>query len=115
MILQDHGYLAKLWEVNVGHKDSYVLFDLQLFNGVHFQVRSAEATGGLRREKRYFVISLHSGINLITLGLTYASAWEGCIPCVCVRVSFSSLYVLSASITHVCRVRGLVNQSQASL
>lgn len=35
--------LAKLWEVNVGHWGCYVLFDLQLSNGVHSRVRGAAA------------------------------------------------------------------------
>lgn len=89
---------AKLWEVNVGHWGSYVSFDLQLSNGVHSQVRGAEAT--LPQPEKRDILSLASTVrfNLITLSsrlhlhgrcecVILPSVLSASITCVCVRVS----------------------------
>lgn len=51
---------AKLWGVNFGHLDSYVLFDLQFSARVHFQVMSVEETevkGRLEvKKKTHFLV-----------------------------------------------------------
>lgn len=58
---------AKLWEVNVGHWGSYVSVDLQLSDGVHSQVRGAEATSPQPEKREILSLASAVGFNLITL------------------------------------------------
>ncbi len=121
----------KLLEVNVGHWDSYVLFDLQLSTRVHFQVRGAEETGVKawldKRERRWRKSHFQTHLSqwdLITLCCRLVHLHDVLCP-KCLHVSLFCLYVLSACVTCTCvcvcvcvsvrRVCGLVNQSQASL
>ena len=75
--------LVKLWEVNAGHWDSYVLFDLQLSARVHLQVRSAEEVEvkrwlvRSRRRRRKKDIFRHIFFNY-----TMCIYMTSCTPCV---------------------------------
>lgn len=125
--------------MNVGHWDSYILFDLQLTTRVHFQVSSAEETkvkGWLKTKRRggqekntfsdtcsglvsavVFNVCLHVSLHYACI---LCICMTGCLPCVTVCVCVCHFPICMHNLcvcmhVSVCRVQATKSDPSLSL